>query len=127
MPVEDAAYVEHWRCAARGLFECKPNGRNRDCRGGLRWPPSQNDSNEASRLAVGQISISLTTPEGRWRRSAVYAGPPRNFLLVSTRQHRQDWGWIQAQSKGLGCRRRQSVPPRAVCGQGPKAADVCRR
>jgi aminomethyltransferase len=90
-------------------------------------------SNDASKLAVGQIQYSaLPTPEGTVVDDVlVYRWAPEHFLLVVNAGNiEKDWGWIQAQLQehtaaiGDAVAVNSSSRYALIAIQGPKAAEV---
>ena len=131
MPVEYSGITaEHLAVRERvGLFDVSHMGEIEIAGADALAAVQQLTSNDASRLAVGQIQYSsLTTPEGTVVDDVlVYRWAPEHFLLVVNAGNiEKDWGWIQAHIAGAGDAVAVNSSSRyaLIAIQGPAAAAV---
>ena len=101
-----ASPTSTWPCATRaGLFDVSHMGEIEIAGADALAAVQKLTSNDASRLAVGQIQYSaLTTPEGTFVDDLlVYRWAPEHFLLVVNAGNiAKDYDWIQAHIAGVG-------------------------
>ncbi len=131
MPVEYAGITaEHLAVRERaGLFDVSHMGEIEIAGADALAAVQKLTSNDASRLAVGQIQYSsLPTPEGTVVDDVlVYRWAPEHFLLVVNAGNiEKDWGWIQAHIAGVGDAVAVNASARyaLIAVQGPKAEAV---
>ncbi len=131
MPVEYAGITaEHLAVRERvGLFDVSHMGEIEIAGADALAAVQKLTSNDASRLAVGQIQYSaLPTPEGTVVDDVlVYRWAPEHFLLVVNAGNiEKDWGWIQAHIAGVGDAVAVNSSSRyaLIAIQGPKAESV---
>jgi aminomethyltransferase len=131
MPVEYSGITaEHLAVRERvGLFDVSHMGEIEIAGADALAAVQKLTSNDASRLAVGQIQYSsLPTPEGTVVDDVlVYRWAPEHFLLVVNAGNiEKDWGWIQAHTAGVGDAVAVNSSSRyaLIAIQGPKALDV---
>jgi aminomethyltransferase len=131
MPVEYSGITaEHLAVRERvGLFDVSHMGEIEIAGADALAAVQQLTSNDASRLAVGQIQYSsLPTPEGTVVDDVlVYRWAPEHFLLVVNAGNiEKDWGWIQARIQGVGDAVAVNSSSRyaLIAVQGPRAAAV---
>jgi len=131
MPVEYSGITaEHLAVRERvGLFDVSHMGEIEIAGADALAAVQKLTSNDASRLAVGQIQYSsLPTPEGTVVDDVlVYRWAPEHFLLVVNAGNiEKDWGWIQAHIEGVGDAVAVNSSSRyaLIAIQGPKAEAV---
>ena len=131
MPVEYSGITaEHLAVRERvGLFDVSHMGEIEIAGADALAAVQKLTSNDASRLAVGQIQYSsLPTPEGTVVDDVlVYRWAPEHFLLVvNAGSIEKDWGWIQAHISGVGdaVAVNSSARYALIAVQGPKAESV---
>jgi aminomethyltransferase len=131
MPVEYSGITnEHLAVRERvGLFDVSHMGEIEIAGADALAGVQKITSNDASRLAVGQIQYSaLTTPEGTVVDDVlVYRWAPEHFLLVvNASSIEKDYGWIRAQLEGVGDAVAVNSSSRyaLIAVQGPRAQDV---
>ena len=131
MPVEYSGITaEHLAVRERaGLFDVSHMGEIEIAGADALAAVQKLTSNDASRLAVGQIQYSsLPTPEGTVVDDVlVYRWAPEHFLLVVNAGNiEKDWGWIQAHIAGVGDAVAVNSSSRyaLIAIQGPKAEAV---
>ena len=131
MPVEYGGIsAEHLAVRERvGLFDVSHMGEIEIAGADALAAVQQLTSNDASRLAVGQIQYSaLTTPEGTVVDDVlVYRWAPEHFLLVVNASNvEKDYGWITRHLEGLGDAVAVNSSSRyaLIAIQGPRALEV---
>ena len=135
MPVEYSGITaEHLAVRERvGLFDVSHMGEIEIAGADALAAVQKLTSNDASRLAVGQIQYSsLPTPEGTVVDDVlVYRWAPEHFLLVVNAGNiEKDWGWIQAQIQEQVAGGADAVAVNSssryalIAVQGPKAEAV---
>ncbi len=131
MPVEYSSITdEHLAVRTRaGLFDVSHMGEVEIAGADALAAVQRISSNDASRLAVGQIQYSaLTTPEGTFVDDLlVYRMADDHFLLVVNASNiEKDYAWIGSQVAGFGDAPAVNTSSRyaLLAIQGPVAADV---
>ena len=131
MPVEYSGITaEHLAVRERvGLFDVSHMGEIEIAGSDALAAVQTLTSNDASKLAVGQIQYSsLPTPEGTVVDDVlVYRWAPEHFLLVvNAGSIEKDWAWIQAHIAGVGDAVAVNSSSRyaLIAIQGPKAEAV---
>jgi aminomethyltransferase len=131
MPVEYSGITaEHLAVRERaGLFDVSHMGEIEIAGADALAAVQRLTSNDASRLAVGQIQYSaLTTPEGTVVDDVlVYRWAPEHFLLVVNASNvEKDYGWITRYLEGVGDAVAVNSSSRyaLIAIQGPAAAAV---
>ena len=131
MPVEYSGITaEHLAVRERaGLFDVSHMGEIEIAGADALAGVQRITSNDASRLAVGQIQYSaLTTPEGTVVDDVlVYRWAAEHFLLVVNASNiEKDYGWIRTHLDGVGDAVAVNSSSRyaLIAVQGPKAAAV---